>query len=530
MAVQQTDLGQVRAALRAWDRRLRFQHSVIWLPRGLAGGLLLAILLAVAARLWPLVLRDTLIRLSALLALLGVAAALIGVWAWRRSLLDLARRFDRLFGLKERLSTALELSEGLIPVESEALAALQRIDAVRSTGDVRPGRSLAFRADWREWAVAAIALGGLALAIFLPNPQELVVAERAEVQQAIAEQIEELEDLRQQALEDATLTEDQRQVIVETLDEAIQTLSQPGVTQQEALAALDAAEAELREFSQQPSSEGQEALSQVGALLEQTGAEGAAEALEQGDPGAAQTLAEALGAMTEAERQALADQLEAQADRLEGADPQAAESLREAAEALRSGDVQGAAESLAEAGQQMAGSGSPAVEEYADKVRKGEAEVAEAGQNAPAQPGQGGMGQASPYEPAPSGQAGQSSQGQGQTDEGSGGDGVDPGQVAGETPRGGGAPDGGETPFDDIYAPQRIGGEGGEQMDVPTGQGVPIQEGQLAENPTGEASVPYTQVWGDYAGVVNQALESGYIPLGMRSVIQQYFSRLEPEP
>ena len=75
-----------------------------------------------------------------------------------------------------------------------------------------------------------------------------------------------------------------------------------------------------------------------------------------------------------------------------------------------------------------------------------------------------------------------------------------------------------------------IGGEGGERVDLPTDPetGMPVQEGEFTDNPTGEASVPYSQVWADYEGSVNEALESGYVPLGMRSLIQYYFSRLDP--
>jgi len=38
---------------RSWDRRLRAAESLIWGARGLAAGLFVAGLIAVAARLWP---------------------------------------------------------------------------------------------------------------------------------------------------------------------------------------------------------------------------------------------------------------------------------------------------------------------------------------------------------------------------------------------------------------------------------------------------------------------------------------------
>ncbi|MCZ7544429.1 MAG: hypothetical protein M5R40_13275 [Anaerolineae bacterium] len=40
--------------------------------------------------------------------------------------------------------------------------------------------------------------------------------------------------------------------------------------------------------------------------------------------------------------------------------------------------------------------------------------------------------------------------------------------------------------------------------------------------------MPYSEVFGDYANAVDEAMESGRIPLGLRGVIREYFSSLEP--
>ncbi len=536
----QPDMASIHNALKAWDARARLQASALWLPRGLAAGLTVAVGLAVAARLWPLLPRADLIRLAALSAAGGIALALLAVWLKPRSPLALARRFDQQFGLRERLSTALELAGGVLPVESAVLVAAQRADAARVAGEVDARRGLPLRLRWRDWALVALALGAFATATLIPNPQETALAEQAEVEEAIAEQLEALEALREQALQDPLLSDEQRAAVVETLDAAVETLSQRGVTQQEALAALDAAEQELRDLSERAAAERQEALREASAALERAGAGEIAQALQEGRFAEAgeslSDLAEALQGMSAEEAQSLAGQLDQAADSLENANPELAESLREAAEALRQGDTQSAAEALEQAGEQMAQSGGeggePQTGQYADSLQQGQSELAEAGgksnprRDQAGQPGQGGMGQAQPMQP---GQGDQPQPGSGQPggDEGSG---LDPGQVAGDTPRLSGAePDGGERP-PEIYAPQRIGGEGGEQVDIPgeAGPGTPVTEGELAENPTGESSVPYTEVFGDYSGAVNQALDTGYIPLGMRGLIQQYFSRLEP--
>jgi hypothetical protein len=86
------------------------------------------------------------------------------------------------------------------------------------------------------------------------------------------------------------------------------------------------------------------------------------------------------------------------------------------------------------------------------------------------------------------------------------------------------------------YTPQNesslIGGEGGQTVDVGgqanNANGAPVQEGDFGPNPAGESALPYSSVYGNYRGVVSNALESGRIPLDQRDVIHDYFSSLEP--
>jgi hypothetical protein len=65
-----------------------------------------------------------------------------------------------------------------------------------------------------------------------------------------------------------------------------------------------------------------------------------------------------------------------------------------------------------------------------------------------------------------------------------------------------------------------VGREGGEGL--PTGSvAVPAPEG-------GSASVPYREVYADYSEEAGAALDSSYIPLGMKRYVRDYFSSLEP--
>ena len=88
----------------------------------------------------------------------------------------------------------------------------------------------------------------------------------------------------------------------------------------------------------------------------------------------------------------------------------------------------------------------------------------------------------------------------------------------------------GEGQYDPIYAPQRLGGEPGDeqvflQQDSEDGQ---IVEGEFAANPNGTATVPYNQVFRSYANAAFQNLDTGYVPLSLRDIVRNYFTSLEP--
>ncbi|MEJ2148861.1 MAG: hypothetical protein P8Z40_05215 [Chloroflexota bacterium] len=536
MALQTSNLRQLNQAMSRWHARLRLQQSIDWLPRGLAAGLFLSLLLAVASRFWPLLDTAAIVITSVLLAVAGVLAALLTVWLWRRAPIKLARRFDLSFGLKERLSTAVELAQGMLRSESPQIVTHQFEDALQSARLVNPAQGMPFQANWREWGVIPLLVLALGLAAWLPNPQDDVLRQRSEVKEAIAQELEELETIRQDVLEDSTLTAEEQAALIETLDEAIETLEQGGVTQEEGVAALDAAEQELRDLSAQFAAQRQEALAQASGQFNGTALDDVAEALAEENPlAAAEALSNLdLSTLSDEELADLASSLQSAADALADSNPDLAESLANAAEAIESGDTEAAQEALDQAAGDLAEAGSGStqeVDDLADQVSEGQGDLADAGKNQAPQPGQGGMGQVQPGEGQPDGQP----------DVGPGSGGAGRGEFEGETqggqageqmPTDNGPGDGGEVPYDDIYDPQRVGGEGGEQVDIPgdPGAGMPTGvEGNFAENPAGESSVPYNQVYGDYEGAVNEALESGYVPLGLRDVIRQYFSRLEPE-
>ncbi len=81
-------------------------------------------------------------------------------------------------------------------------------------------------------------------------------------------------------------------------------------------------------------------------------------------------------------------------------------------------------------------------------------------------------------------------------------------------------------------------------VDLSSGEGVEIQLpaecvanpancGQLINESLAEFGeerglVPYERVFGDYRNAAYEALEGDYVPLGMKGLVRDYFSSLEP--
>src|SRR3972149_519531 len=103
-------LTDLDAHLSGWLLRLRLRDALVWSVRGLALGLGVGLGLSLLARLRPLWPPLVVAAWSLGLALAGLGLALALAYFWPRQRLVAARYFDRLFGLSERTSPALELA------------------------------------------------------------------------------------------------------------------------------------------------------------------------------------------------------------------------------------------------------------------------------------------------------------------------------------------------------------------------------------------------------------------------------------
>ncbi len=596
--------------VRRWDRRLRLVNTLTWVPRGMLFGLAVGVALATAARLRPWLLPEEVLRLTVALTGTVTLLILLVIWGRPRSVTRSARYFDQRFDLKERVSTALELLAGRIPA-SPLLAERQLADTAQATARVRAAAHLPLRVRWRE-VLAVLLLAGAFAWLLTNNPQAERLRARRELDAAIAAQAAALEEAIQAVEENAQLSPAEQMVLTEPLREALEILSQPGVSREEAVAALAEAAQALGELADGLLPE--EALPYQQAARELAGSEMAAQAASAlHEPDLGQT-ADALDRMSrelaqsdlnEAQRQEMAQGFERAAEALEAQNPALAQSLRDVADAVRRGDVAAVQQAMAQTTQVLRAQQEQLEQSaLADAARAaqqqtatGQREIAQAGHEEPmprvseelsgaassateeqstagqgqAQPGAGEVqsgaeGQSAPrgedsgatgagpvgseaeeagdtgagagQSSAPAGQSTNAEQGEGEAalgaGSGEGGAGVD--TTTGAQVEGGtgqvpfSAPEGEFHDYTPQHAPTTLGGESDQLLDVggtaPEGQGLPLQEGELAPNPAGEAALTYTGALRAFRAVVSQALESGRIPLDQRDVIHDYFSSL----
>jgi hypothetical protein len=546
---------QLVKQLHTWNGRRRLRDALLWLPRGVLVGLLLAVLVAAVARFRPLLTNQEVAYVAVALEAVGLLVALIGLLWQRHSLPERARFADGQFRLQERASTAVEIHDGRIntsPIIAEqqltdTLAAVQRVDA---------RALLPLQLNRQDWLVILLAVVLLLTAVLLPNLQEEILLNQRAISKSIAEQVNELEALSEEIRQNPNLTEAQKEEILEPIEQAIEGLGEGQMSQEQAVATLSEAEAELRDLAASSNAEQlRQQLQQAGEpLASNPNSQPLGEALQNGNLAqagtAASQLADQLPEMSREEQLALAEDLMETAQALAGTDEQLAQQLAAAAQALQNGEVTAAQQALREAGatlQQRAQEAAAAQQanEAANALSEGRQAVAQAG-GQPANPdnmlpendGRAGENETLGQNPQP-GQGdgqGQGNQGQGpgQAEVQGQGQGQNDGQNGQLDGSGGGTEGGGHV--ENVYAP--------ELQDLSQFEGVDVElPAECAANPadcgallnetptefSDETSVvPYTQVFGDYRNAANEALQDDYIPLGLKGYIRDYFSSLEP--
>jgi hypothetical protein len=518
----QSPISNLQPHLHRWGLRLRLAESLTWGPWGAAAGLGAGLLLALAARLCPLLIARVLVGWVGLLMLAGGIVGLAAVWLRPRSLASSARAFDRRFRLAERLTTAVEIGTGRLRT-APAMARAQLADALNAAVRVDPGVMLPLRASRRALLVSGVLVVALLFLLWLPNPQEDVLLQRAAVRAAIEGQVEELEAVREAVAEAEGLTEAEREVLLQVLEEAIaalnksldRSISEGRTAPEEAVAALSEAERALAPLHDPGAATVQAGLERAAEeMADSELTHDIAEALANGDY---QTAAQALAAysgeqgetLTQEEELELARELAEAAETLaESASPLqgglrgVAKQLAQAAEAIERGDIAEAREAIRGAAQRMGEAGErvqrqEVVEGTLAELQEGREQIANGCSLAGAP-----LAQSLP----------------------------DAGRGGGQQTQPGHHEDAGTgAPYDEVYVPYRFDEEGvGVGVGREGDEGVSVGDVPLPAPEGGRTSVPYREVYADYAAQAGAALEGSYIPLGLKQYVRDYFSSLEP--
>ncbi|MCA9895171.1 MAG: hypothetical protein KC615_19435, partial [Anaerolineae bacterium] len=551
---KQKHVSEIQETLNSWEARWRVQRLLVNLPLALVGLLAVAVIAVLLIRVGGLLPIRSLLPLVGLF--LGISIGAVFAWYMlrRRPLLHSAQQFDRQFGLQERLSTALELTDGRIKTLPQ-IARRQLEDAalVAERVDVRQQIRLEMR--WLHWLGVLIMAILLMILLLIPDAGGGTFSNPA-ADAAIAEAVEDVRDMTEAVANETDLTPEEREQLLQSLEQALDDLEEPNTTPEEAFAAVSNLEEELRqqandlrqtnEVKQGEYNTAAETLNN--ALNELGGSESSAPDDIQSVEETLSAMQQALENLTPEQQQALSEAMQQAAEQLANS-PELQEALEQAAQAMQAGDNQLTQEQLEQAleqllqqqeQQQQREEAAQNLEMQAETANEAAEQIAQAeqGQQPPseqpqseqtdqtgfapsseqsedAQPGQGQEGeQASSESESESAQPGdqpgnqqgqqgegaqmqegnqQSMQGQQGGGAGDGEGGQDSGPTAPGEVDGSNSPDGeGEFDYEEVYAPRRLDAEGSTDIQLESDQGdQPVVEGEFQENPEGESTVPY---------------------------------------
>jgi hypothetical protein len=527
-----TTINTLSHTLQTWIRWLRLRRALTWAVRGLAAALALSLLIGSIGLYQAKLLKQEFLALVISFSVILPVIFGIAAYLWKIKTIQAARYFDRAFHLEERVSTALELQ-----AENHSIEMIQKQldDAVNASRAVKPSRDLPLRFPKLDLALALFFTLLIGTLWFRGETLFNAASQQRAVEEAIAAEQAEIEEIIKEINTSESLTNEQKEALAKPLEDALKELKD-NPSMEGAVSTLVSTGEKLKASDNQQAAQTQQALVQTGSSLaaqEGTPLEALGKDLAKGNfAGAASELANMdLSQMTPEQLQKLAEQLEAMASSLAATNPELAQQLMDAAQAIRSGDMAAAQQAMADAASQMVQAGQQVTaaqmaNQVAGQLKQGAGQILAAGGGTqPSQanastPGQGNQ------------QSGQSNGGGGS---GSGsGDAPQSNQSGSEAstspiPQNNGAGDGGESAYEQIYAPALLGGAGGDTLGVPTSG----EDGEvIGESPTtaedGESLVPYTEVYSQYNQFNRQALENGEVPVQFMDVVRNYFGSLQP--
>lgn len=428
-------------------------------------------------------------------AVLSGGGCLAGVlWGAGRgvSLRQTARWLDASCGLKNRLETALQFVEG---AAADAIRVLQVEDAMQCVLRLNPEVLVPLRTP-REWnrgvilTAAGVLVSLVSLAPVRPVVPDTVNAVLEEQSSGLQRELQSLEEFQQQQPD----TDLKR--LLESMNQNLQEMAEPGTTPREAFARLSEMEASLQEMQKRISESGtlesMKAIGEAMSLAEEMSKAG--KALASGDLQRAEAELSKLGApkLDRQTERAITDKLRQQQQQQPSAqEPATSKAVAEAAgrmaEGLESGDSQKFQEGtrgLASEARRMANQ-----QKLTELLQQQAMNLAQAKSDVESQ-------------------ARQVAQGQGKG-----------GKKAGKGTAGN--PQGAETGSRTAGRELRLSGENSGTGEAETEKSQGEQQEQVAER-------EYRQNVEKFEALSETALESELIPPGQKQLIRRYFQLIRP--
>lgn len=577
---------ELELILNRWEQRYEWRLLSKTAPRSLMIALLLSLLAgALGYFRWRLT-AEQLALITAVLCALSVILNLLYTLLFPRDLLVRARYFDLEFGLRERVSTAFELMYARIKTHPE-IEARQIAEALDYARVIDPKARIVM--DFRRRELVALcaltlAMMGMILLPAIVGPDFSAEAPSAAVEEAR----EDTREIIEAVAKDTNLDDIDRQDLLEALEITLERLQEEDISEEEAFAAMSQLGAQLEEIENElgETVELDQSALEAAAALEDfiPPAESEADSinsagddqrpldelqdlsqgLQQLGEQAAQMSPEEAAAAAEALRQAaeelaatnqeLAQDMQSMSEALEGADAEALQQELDAAldqiaqEEGRQGRNQDAqmllqeqSELAEEAAEAIARGQSQEGQQESEDARQGAPQQSDSGQQqGDQQAGQAQQSASQSNQPADRNRPGRVEQGQQSQDSRSAGAGAGSGEASNVSLAGGAGEDQGadtnnqttgrgEIEYEALYSPSGIGGGGQDEIRLRTdASDTTLAEGDFDDNPLGESRVSYDSVFSDYQNAANRALESDYVPLGLRDVVREYFTSLEP--
>ena len=555
-----SQMDELEGLLQDWIRWFRVRRAFSWTFRAAVIGLALALVMSLLTILLPQLpwelLKGEFLGMVVALVLIFVGAAFIASYLWPFPLSRAARYFDRTFELSERVSTALELAEqGSEALPASEILSLQRQDALEMARQVQPRDRLPLKLARQDIIAGTIIAAGLVFVWFFGQPYFDTALQQRAVQAAISTEIERIESARETIQSETDLEPERRAELDEPLQQALEGLGS-SENMEQAVSVLTGTQERLESLSDWDALQAGEQLKRIGSDLARQqgsplGSFGGSLADGETNRAAGELLSIDPASLDAEGRQALSDQLGETAAALEESVPELAAQMREAAEALSQEDLQSARQALEQAAQTLVETGqqilqSELAQQTADELAEGGQRVIQAGRDAAGSQGEQASGSEADGAGQGTGEGLASGEGNGAGDSSGAGQGTGSGSPADSgSPPDSGSPsedgpiaqdnppgDGDSRPYEQIFAPQRLGeGQGGDLVTLPrsgqTGSQVTGQ-GNVAPGEPGEIRVPYEQALPLYDQKYREAMDSPQLPIYLRPIVRDYFSFISP--